>query len=95
MNPLPKEKAMEEIPLIKLGQGRDEPCRWADDPAPVSPELARIKRKSLIAGVLCALVGVGIFGALVAAAGITNACFFAAFCLGFVLAMVLLSGWCE
>ena len=95
MSLLPKEKAMEEIPLIKLGQGRDEPCRWADDPVPVSPELARIKRKSMIAGALSALVGVSIFGALIAAAGIANACFFAAFCLGFVLAMVLLSGWCE
>ena len=88
----------QEIPLIKLGQGRDEPCRWADDPIPQtkeSPEILKIKRKSLLSGILSALVGVGIFGALVAAAGIVNACFFAAFCLGFVLAMVLLSGWCE
>ena len=86
---------MEEIPLIKLGQGRDEPCRWADDPVPVPLEIQRIKRKSLIAGIFWALSGIGIFGAIFAAAGIQNACFFAAFCFGFVLAMVLLAGWSE
>ena len=88
----------QEIPLIKLGQGRDEPCRWADDPMPQvkeSPEISKIKRKSLMTGIFSALLGVGIFGAIFAAGGIINACFFAAFCFGFVFAMVILSGWLE
>ena len=88
----------QEIPLVKLGQGRDEPCRWADDPIPQvveSPEALRMKRRTFISGVIAALAGISVFAAIYAGAGLANACFFAAFCLGFVLAMVLLASWCE